>query len=484
MPDLHCPLTLQVGYGVKYMLIARVLYLGPTDENSIGHYITRTRLKNGGLLTELGPLHLLEDLDAKTCFVLYLRTSKASITSRAVAEIQEDFAKIPEQPDEIIQIPDSDDELDQMLLDSVASPAKKGLLASPSPAPLPYDIPNVISRMSDETKSATPSPVFCEPCGASIPEGDDDPDEVQCEKCKFWSHFKCYPGVDWNDTDERFFCGRCREELAAQLILADWNNRHPVIASLNEYFGRKKTHMRNLMDTLGLVLTLELEAFDGPSRPAQTHCQTRVIGVGSVLLQLLAIQHELGEPLNLNGDLIEDLKDECVVACVADGTEALNAMFSAITTSTSTRSDVLVQQMLAFKRDHTIFDEELRPPLFRRDRPSYLPPTERIPVEIKGTLKRKGGDGLDDEKPMKRAKSGPKKAHEGGGSKCKRDDESERNHQNARKPVGRRRGRVRVKSRPKSPPRQPAVGAVAGKIKYSELDRMATSREAKSTRYR
>jgi hypothetical protein len=208
-----------------------------------------------------------------------------------------------------------------------------------------------------------------------------------------------------------------------------------VIASFNEYFGRKKTHMRNLMDTLGLALTPELEAvltdplislMDHPAllKLTEEECQTRVMGVGSVLLQLLAIQHELGEPLNLNGDLIEDLKDESVVACVPDGTEALNAMFSAITKSTSTRSDILVQQMLAFKRDHTIFDEELRPPLFRRDRPSYLPPTERIPVEIKGTLKRKGGDELDEEKPTKRAKPGPKKAHKGGGSKRKRDDES------------------------------------------------------------
>ncbi|KAJ7870476.1 hypothetical protein B0H14DRAFT_2571276 [Mycena olivaceomarginata] len=113
------------------MLIARVLYLGPTKSGSVGHYITKTRLKDstylyndcrrGGLLTELGPLHLLEDHDAQTCFVLYLRTSKAYITSRTVAEIQEDFAKIPKHPNEIIRIPDSDDELDQMLIDSITS---------------------------------------------------------------------------------------------------------------------------------------------------------------------------------------------------------------------------------------------------------------------------------------------------------------------------------------------------------------------------
>jgi hypothetical protein len=205
-------------------------------------------------------------------------------------------------------------------------------------------------------------------------------------------------------------------------ILADWNNLHPVIASFNEYFAGKKKHLRSReashwMDTLGLVLTPELEAvlteplirlIDHPAllRLTEEECQTRVMGVGSVLLQILAVQHELGEPLNLNGDLIEDLKDESVVACLADGEEALNAMFSAIT-SQSMRSDDLVQQMLAFKRDHTIFDEELRPPLFRRDRPSYFPPTKPIPVQIKGALKRKGNAGVDEEKPPKHAKTCP-----------------------------------------------------------------------------
>ncbi|KAJ7811178.1 hypothetical protein B0H14DRAFT_3479973 [Mycena olivaceomarginata] len=158
------------------------------------------------------------------------------------------------------------------------------------------------------------------------------------------------------------------------------------------------------MDALGLVLTPELKAvlidplislMDHPAllKLTEEECQTRVKGVGSVLLQLLLSSTSSASRLNLDGDLIEDLRTRV-----------------AITTSTSTRSNVLVQQMLAFKCDHTIFDEELRPPLFRRDRPSYLLPTERISVEIKGTLKRKGGDELDEEKPTKRAKPGPKKA--------------------------------------------------------------------------
>ncbi|KAJ7307927.1 hypothetical protein DFH08DRAFT_824012 [Mycena albidolilacea] len=236
-------------------------------------------------------------------------------------------------------------------------------------------------------------------------------------------------------------------------ILADWNNLHPVIASFNEYFSGQKKHLHSReashwMDTLGLALTPELEAvltdplirlIDHPAllRLTEEECQRRVMGVGSVLLQILAVQHELGEPLNLNGDLIEDLKDESVVACLADGDEALNAIFSII--STSTRLDAFVQQMLAFKRDHTMFNEELRPPLFRRDRPSYFPPTKPIPVQIKSTLNRKGDLVVDEEKPPKRTKSCSKTERKKEGPKCQRDDEIEQERSQKRPKVSRKK---------------------------------------------
>ncbi|KAJ6516998.1 hypothetical protein DFH09DRAFT_1099266 [Mycena vulgaris] len=101
-------------------------------------------------------------------------------------------------------------------------------------------------------------------------------------------------------------------------------------------------------------------------------------------------------------------------------------MFNAIPT-TSTNSGVLVQQMLAFKRDHTIFDEECRPPTFRRDRSSHVPPTESIPAVVNDAPKRKeerkgrgitaskpkGEDGTDEEKPTKRTRTHQRKAQEG-----------------------------------------------------------------------
>jgi hypothetical protein len=42
------------------------------------------------------------------------------------------------------------------------------------------------------------------------------------------------------------------------------------------------------------------------------------MGVGSVLFQLLVVQHELRELLDLNADLIEDLKDNSASEYVVD----------------------------------------------------------------------------------------------------------------------------------------------------------------------
>ncbi|KAJ6540032.1 hypothetical protein DFH09DRAFT_1090037 [Mycena vulgaris] len=473
-----------------------------------------------------------------------------------VGEVEFDYAQIPSPPpaDRIPVSDDSNDEIGQMLIDSITTPTKKTPILprvsssprsdkfftpeqSPVP-PAPYDIPNALADTSDETKSATPSPVFCEPCGANLPEGDDDPDEIQLNTlsaeavamewplnsfkqgqvvmlpspepgdwkaphvlwypAEFIQHHKQRKGkfneyeFRWSNCNDgtvfhssltdlpilmlrTHFRGRKFLEeiqdvtLTAEMIgtihlpfymkpddpghqnptltsifdaaipqvagiLADWNNLHPVVASFNEYVVGKKKHLRsretpNWMDSLGLVSTPEFKAvlndplislMDHPAllNLTEQEAQTRVLGVGAVLLQFLAVQHELGGSLNLNGDLIEDLKDESVVACLPDGDKALNAMFSAIP-STNTRSGVLVRQMLAFKRDHTIFDQEL---------PSHFPPTAPIPVEFKGALKRKRDDQVDDEKPAIRAKPGPKKERKSGGndaSKRKRDDETD-----------------------------------------------------------
>ncbi|KAJ6537048.1 hypothetical protein B0H19DRAFT_1079425 [Mycena capillaripes] len=538
--DIVCPLILNLCFDVEYTLIARVIFIPPVD-GGVGHYVTKTRLKGGtylyndlrhnGLLTELGPLHLLEDHDPATSFVVYLRQSRASTTSRMLAEIAAEYAKIPPPPPAVpIRITgESDDEIDRMLIDSITPPTKNTSIG-PGLSPLPpssdrFFTPEESPGLPD-SDSTTTCPVRCDGCKEYLPEGDDDPLEVQCENCRFWSHIKCLtPGVNWNDLDQRFVCGRCQDDLDGKLfvpnqvvllphpnaedwkapdtiwyparfiehhknrkaafneyelrwlkcndgtvyystfsalpvlmvrtiyrsrkflkevqdvqltekqignirlpfymkpddpnhknpaltaifdaalpavaeILAKWENWHLVIKSFQSFFLKKRKHAQarevgDWMLTLGLNPTPELEAVlsdplmhlmghDALLSITQQECGVWVMGVGSVLFQL-AVQHELGEPLNLNGDLFEDLKDESLISCRPDGDAALNAMFTAIP-SNSTKSGILAQQMLRFKRDHTIFDPELRPPLFRRDRPSHFSPTKSIPVavQIKG----------------------------------------------------------------------------------------------------
>ncbi|KAJ6570832.1 hypothetical protein DFH09DRAFT_1277476 [Mycena vulgaris] len=108
----------------------------------------------------------------------------------------------------------------------------------------------------------------------------------------------------------------------------------------------------------------------------------RVMAVGSALLQLLAVQNKLDEPLNLNGDLLADLRDRSVVACPTGGIQGFNTMFSAILLA-STKSGVLVKHMLKFNRAHALYDKEFRPP------------------------DRRGDDGVDEERLGKRVKINP-----------------------------------------------------------------------------
>lgn len=219
------------------------------------------------------------------------------------------------------------------------------------------------------------------------------------------------------------------------LILAIWDEKHPAIQSFNKYFSGAKSIERHQkagvwMGTFGLAPTPELEAvLSAPLLNLMQHTDLaaltdakpteRVMGVGSALFQLLAAQNELGEALNLNGDLIHDLCDDSVVSIRSDGNAALNAMFASVSFSSSKTS--IDQQMLKFNRTHTIFDEDFRPPTFRREHPSQVPPSDPIPVTIPSGMKRIGDQLTGDEKPFKRAKTevivrkkaGPKEAKGG-----------------------------------------------------------------------
>ncbi|KAJ7347295.1 hypothetical protein DFH08DRAFT_809053 [Mycena albidolilacea] len=62
--------------------------------------------------------------------------------------------------------------------------------------------------------------------------------------------------------------------------------------------------------------------------PVEQH--KHVLSVGFALPQLLAIQHELKEELNLNGDTLLDLLDGSIVPCKIERSKALAAIFLAI----------------------------------------------------------------------------------------------------------------------------------------------------------
>jgi hypothetical protein len=200
-------------------------------------------------------------------------------------------------------------------------------------------------------------------------------------------------------------------------ILVDFDPGHPVIGNFKEYIKSVKATERrrgvsDWMRTFGLAPTPEMEVvLSSPltslldygllSDIPESERQERVLGVGAVLLQLLAVQNELREPLNLNGDILDDLITERVVSCLSDGPRALAVMFGAIPLRKGTTGEVTAQ-MLRFNKAHTIYDPEFRPPTFRREDPSIFTPTTAIPVIL--ALKRKGSEDIEGEKSAKKVK--------------------------------------------------------------------------------
>lgn len=85
--DVVCPLHLTLGSGVEYALVGRVIFI-PNAEG-VGHFRSQVRIGDqaymyddmlrDGTLGNIGPLYLLEEFDANTFCVLYVRTSIASV---------------------------------------------------------------------------------------------------------------------------------------------------------------------------------------------------------------------------------------------------------------------------------------------------------------------------------------------------------------------------------------------------------------------
>lgn len=130
-------------------------------------------------------------------------------------------------------------------------------------------------------------------------------------------------------------------------LLQSFPDDHPVVSSYSIFFMDRpenhrdaESHIEKWLSPSGLAAPFqELAAL--MQRPLDKlqdfhvlsvrgpEWRRRVIGVGRAMLQLLALQHELEEPLNLNGDTFDDLVEGDIKLANLDTSEATRAMFLA-----------------------------------------------------------------------------------------------------------------------------------------------------------
>ncbi|KAJ7642877.1 hypothetical protein B0H17DRAFT_1148682 [Mycena rosella] len=174
-----------------------------------------------------------------------------------------------------------------MLIDSVTSPAKK---CHPPP------FPNPPPPEGSHEHFYTPRQSLTEAGAADISFVDPIPTHrVLCiVKAVFQpNQIVILPDsgkADWKGTTPLWYP-----------ILAEFNHDHPVIKEFNEYFTGKKEIQRHREANQWMAdvgFGSDPRVGGRSPRPLEHLAQARVMGLESVLLQLLAIQMELGKPLN------------------------------------------------------------------------------------------------------------------------------------------------------------------------------------------
>ncbi|KAK7018136.1 hypothetical protein R3P38DRAFT_2981460, partial [Favolaschia claudopus] len=108
-----------------------------------------------------------------------------------------------------------------------------------------------------------------------------------------------------------------------------------------------------------------------PATVSSDEWNRRVLGVGRTLLQLLAIQYELGEPLDLNGDLFLDLVEENVNQVPSEFFRGQRAMILAMHLQVLRHrkfwdSEQFYGHVEEFNELHTTFDPTYRPANYLR----------------------------------------------------------------------------------------------------------------------
>lgn len=168
-------------------------------------------------------------------------------------------------------------------------------------------------------------------------------------------------------------------------LLTSFPDDHPVVNSYNRFFADRPEDDRDdcvekwlpagFNEPFKELTTLmersleKLQDFRRVSVPGRER-QRRVIGVGRAMLQVLALQHELKESLNLNGDTFEELVERAIVPADMEWKEGLWAMVFA------TRPKQLIHKRYWDKEgfgdvvrqldSHVVYDPTFRPPTYNR----------------------------------------------------------------------------------------------------------------------
>lgn len=182
------------------------------------------------------------------------------------------------------------------------------------------------------------------------------------------------------------------------LVLMDISN--PVIRSYRARFKNDPVTARKSIEWMrscSLEPSPALEAMLAESLAALTSHELmrsdadashKIWGLGSVLLQLLAIQHSLGEPWDLNGNTFSHIQTGLLVTSTPRGLDALHAMWLCMDPiSIRSKRQLTVAQLATFdtkfKADHTVYDTPTRVAFFRRVAKSDVKNNQRASIRIK-----------------------------------------------------------------------------------------------------
>ncbi|KAK7052605.1 hypothetical protein R3P38DRAFT_2762957 [Favolaschia claudopus] len=171
-----------------------------------------------------------------------------------------------------------------------------------------------------------------------------------------------------------------------------------------ETIGLRSTPEQNALKARAIEKLLKrftLNPLDPDDKFSPAEWKMRVSSVGSALLQILAVQHELEEPLNLNGDLLDDLLSQKIVAASFDGEVVLHLIMTCAM-GQITNAATSVEKFAKFEREFTIYDKNYRPPTFHRVADS----TAKLSPPIAVIVKRAAEDEIEDKPSLKRAKRG------------------------------------------------------------------------------